>query len=260
MNQTADPHELLATRLRAVGPPSGTAEAQAHQLPMRVLHVPPRHDVVREDGRLKECCLILDGFFVRHTMVGGDQRQILSFHLPGDMPNLHSLHIPETDFALGALTAGSVALIPQAALRAAIDKAPDLGDLLWRFTFADAAISRAWLASVGRRSAYQRVAHLFCETFMRMRALGLTDEAGFMLPLTQTELADALGLSVVHVNRTLQQLRHEGLIVSRGRYHGFTDWRRLQEAGDFDGSYLFQLENRPLPFVEPPVRLREQVS
>lgn len=183
---------------------------------------------------------MLEGFFFRHRLVAGGRRQILSFHLPGELPDLAGMHLTAIDYSLGALTNGHVAYIAHTALRALIARAPAVGDLLWRYTQLEAAIYRAWLASIGCRSAYQRVAHLFCEIYVRMKKLGLAEEMGFVLPLTQTELGEALGLSAVHINRTLQQLRHDGVIVSRGRYHGFFDWERLRRAGEFEANYLFQ--------------------
>jgi CRP-like cAMP-binding protein len=226
--------------LRAVGAISLSDEACVRQVPMRVRAVDAHQDVVNEGARLRECCLVLEGFFFRHRIVAGGRRQILSFHLPGELPDLAGMHLAAIDYSLGALTGGHVAFIAHTALRGLIARAPSVGDLLWRYTQREAAIHRAWLASIGCRSAYQRVAHLFCELYVRMRTLGLAEETGFTLPLTQTELGEALGLSAVHINRTLQQLRHDGVIVSRGRYHGFCDWERLRRAGEFDSSYLFQ--------------------
>jgi CRP-like cAMP-binding protein len=241
MRRISDPLELLIAGLRDLGPLSDAAEAEVRQLPMEMLVVAPRHDILKQGDRLSECCLIVDGIFVRHTTLRSGQRQILSIHLPRDIPDLHGLAAPATDFSLGALTPARAAFIRHADLHSAMTKAPDLGVLLWRLTLSDAAMLRARLVSVGTRPAYQRVAHFFCETFVRMRALGLADETSFMLPLTQSELGSALGLSAVHVNRTLQQLRRDGVITSRGRYHVFADWRRLREAGDFDEGYLFPM-------------------
>lgn len=234
-----NPHDRLIAGLRAVGSLSPEDEAAARQLPLRIQPIGPHTDVLREGDRPTECCLILDGFFVRHKSVAGGHRQILSFHMLGDIPDLECLLLPTVHYSLGSLTPGRVAFIPHAALRQTVLAAPELGDLLWRATLLDASILRAWLVSIGRRPAYQRVAHLFCEVFMRMRALGIAEETGFTLPITQMEMADALGLSAVHINRTLQQLRQDGVIVSHGKYHGFTDWDRLSKAGDFDPGYLF---------------------
>ncbi|MGD9968167.1 MAG: Crp/Fnr family transcriptional regulator [Hyphomonadaceae bacterium] len=236
---TYSAYDRLIKGLRSIGTISPADEDIVRRLPLRLQSVGAHQDVVHEGDRPTECCVILEGFVCRHKAVAGGQRQILSFHLPGDLPDLQSLHLEVVDFSLGSLTASQVAFIPHSALREGVRASPTFADLLWRSTMIDAAIFRAWLASVGRRNAYQRVAHLFCEVFVRMKSLGLAEEMGFMLPITQVELGDALGLSAVHVNRTLQQLRQDGVIVSRGRYNGFTDWERLKKAGDFDPSYLF---------------------
>jgi CRP-like cAMP-binding protein len=237
--QVHKPHERLVRGLQSIGTVSSADEELVRSLPMRVQAVGAHHDVVREGERLTECCLVVEGFFCRHKLVDGGQRQILSFHLPGDLPDLQSIHLELIDYSLGSLTASQVAFIPHAAIRQVMLRSPTLTDLFWRATCIDSSIFRAWLASVGRRPAYQRIAHLYCEVFVRMRALGLAEDGGFVLPITQTELGDALGLSAVHVNRTLQELRRDGVIVSQGRYNGFSDWARLQKAGDFDPSYLF---------------------
>lgn len=241
------PHDHLIAGRAAVGLVSPAAEAALRGLPMRIQSVAADQDIVREGSKPRESVLVLEGFLCRHKVVAETQRQILSFHIPGDMPDLQSLHIEVMDYALAALTPSTVAFIPHAAIRSAIKTAPDINDLLWHEALADAAIFRAWIASLGRRDAVQRVAHLFCEVFARMSARGLADPAGFVLPISQAEMADALGLSPVHVNRTLQELRREGVIVSAGQYHSFTNWRRLAEIGDFDPSYL------QLKHFKPPV-------
>jgi CRP-like cAMP-binding protein len=230
--------DALITKLRSIGSLSLDEEAQVRQLPMRVQSVSARQDVVTEGDRPIDCCLVLDGFFFGHKLVNGGERQTLSFHLRGDMPDLQALHVPVMDYSISSLIAGRVAFIAHVALRGAIMRHPGLGDLFWRLTLLDAAIYRAWIASIGRRSASQRIAHLFCEVYTRMKELRFADEAGFTLPMTQEDIGHALGLSAVHVNRSLQQLRGRGVIVSRGRFHGFTDWDRLRQAGDFDPAYL----------------------
>jgi CRP-like cAMP-binding protein len=236
------PHDRLVSGLLSIGPLTPGERAALSTLPMRTQAVPAHRDVVLQGDRPTDCCLVLSGFLCRHKIVCGSQRQILSFHLPGDIPDLQSLHLESMDYSLGALVPSQVAFIPHAAVREAMAREPGINAILWRATLLDAAIFRAWLASVGRRPAYQRIAHLFCEIYVRMKMAGIADAHGFTLPVTQTELADALGLSAVHVNRTLQQLRQDGVIVSRGKYHGFTDWERLKQAGDFDPSYLYQRE------------------
>jgi CRP-like cAMP-binding protein len=123
---------------------------------------------------------------------------------------------------------------------------PDVAAVLWRDTLIDAAIFREWLAGVGRRTAHQRIAHLICEVYTKMRAVGLAETDSFQLPVSQVEIADSLGLSAVHVNRVLQDLRREGLLDYRGRSVVISNWSRLQARGDFDPQYLhFRQEDAP---------------
>jgi CRP-like cAMP-binding protein len=173
-------------------------------------------DIVRDQDRPSQCCLILDGFAFRYKMLGEGKRQILSFHIPGDIPDLQSLHLEVMDHSLGTLTETKVAFIPHDVVRAFVRAHPRLGDIFWRETLIDAAIFREWVTNVGRREAYGRIAHLFCELFMRLRAVGLHNGESYAMPITQAELADATGLSTVHVNRTMQELRANGLISTKG--------------------------------------------
>ena len=145
------------------------------------------------------------------------------------------------DHTLGALTAGRAAYLPHAAVRDLTDRFPNITAAFWRDTLIDAAVTREWLAGVGRRTAHQRVAHLICEVFVRSRALHLIEEETFELPITQAELGDALGLSTVHVNRVLQDLRRDELIRWRGKSILIQDWDRLRVAGDFEPHYLHLL-------------------
>jgi CRP-like cAMP-binding protein len=230
--------ETLIVGLRASGGLAPREEDALRKLPMRVETIATREDVVAEGGRPDACCLIVQGFFSGHKKVGGGHRQITSFHLPGDIPDLHAMLLDRVDFSVSALTPSSVAFIAHRALRDAMVEAPTLCEKFWRHSLTAAVIGRVWLSSVGRHTAYQRMAHLFCELFTRMRMLGLGESDGFLLPMTQVDLADALGLSTVHVNRTLQQLRRDGVIKSRGRHIAFTNLDRLRDAADFDADYL----------------------
>src|SRR5262249_33912982 len=151
------------------------------------------------------------------------------------------------DHAVTALTACDVALIPHQHLLAAIEKHPRLALALWSDTLLTAAIHREWVANVGRRPAYARIAHLFCELWFRLKSVGLSHNYTFDLPVTQTDLGDATGLSLVHVNRTIQRLRADGLIsVSNGRVV-LLDWQRLTEVAGFDPAYL---SKPPIPAAD----------
>jgi CRP-like cAMP-binding protein len=203
-----------------------------------VRHVGADEEVVRDGDRPAECCLILDGFACRYKISEEGRRQILSFHLPGDIPDLQSLHLEVMDHSLGTLTPSRLLFVPHDTMRQLCRRQPRIGDAFWRDTLIDAAVFRQWLVGVGVKEAYARIAHLICELFTRLRALGLADAEGFDLPLTQAELGDALGLSTVHVNRSLQKLRADGLIATTNRRVVVKDWERLKEAGEFDPVYL----------------------
>jgi CRP-like cAMP-binding protein len=200
--------------------------------------VGPRQDLVREGDRPSECCLILDGFAYRYKQTEDGKRQIFSFHIPGDMPDLQSLHMDVMDHSLSALSACKAMFIPHETVRHLVRQCPRIGDAFWRETLIDAAVFREWILNLGRREAYGRMAHLLCEFYVRLRAVGLTNGDGYAFPLTQAEFGDALGLSAVHVNRTLQELRGDGLITLRAGAVTVLDWDRLRQAGEFDPTYL----------------------
>jgi CRP-like cAMP-binding protein len=219
----------------------GSEEKQALlDLPMRVRHIPADSDIVSEGDRPSECCLVLVGFVCRYKIISGGKRQIMSFHTPGDIPDLQSLHLKVMDHSLGTLVPSKVAFIAHQVLHDLVRRYPRLGAAFWRDTLIDAAIFREWMVGLGRRNAYQRVAHLICEMALRFRAVGLTDNHTYELPVTQAELADALGLSFVHINRTLMELRRDGLISLQNSTVSALDWEGLKAAADFDSTYLHQ--------------------
>jgi CRP-like cAMP-binding protein len=232
------PHDRLIRKLESIYPISDDDRRVLNALPLQLREVPENSDVVREGQRPEYCCLLVDGFLCRYKILGDGERQIFSFHIPGDVPDLQSLHLHVMDHSLGTLTPCQVAQIPHSVLHALVRERPNLAAAFWRDTLIDAAVFREWLAGVGRRSATQRIAHLFCEVFVRLRAVGLADGLSFQLPITQSEMADALGLSTVHVNRVLQELKSAGLISYRGADIRIEDWKRLEEAGEFDPGYL----------------------
>lgn len=231
-------HQRLIRKLESIGSLSADEIAAICELPLDLRTFPAGADFVREGDVPSQCCLVVDGLAARYKLTGDGQRQIMSFHWPGDVPDLQCLHLRTMDHSLAAVTRTSVAFISHDSLHRLIALHPNLGALLWRDTLIDAAIFREWLVGIGRRSAYSRIAHLLCEMYLRAKAVGLTTDHSMELPITQAELGDALGLSSVHVNRSLQELRAEGLIVSRGRTLVITDPKGLEKAGDFDPAYL----------------------
>ncbi|GAC1333867.1 MAG: hypothetical protein NVSMB26_15660 [Beijerinckiaceae bacterium] len=142
------------------------------------------------------------------------------------------------DHSLATIVASKAAFIPHDALRDLSHAHPRIADVFWRDTLIDAAIFRQWLAGVGRKSAHDRIAHLFCEMFFKLKAVGLASADKFYLPITQTEIGDALGLSTVHVNRSIQELRGEGLITLIDHHLTIDNWEGLKETAMFDPTYL----------------------
>jgi CRP-like cAMP-binding protein len=228
----------LARKLESIFPLTRAEEQAISELPMYVRDLRGDQDIVREGDRPSQCCLLIEGFAYRYQAMGDGRRQIMSFHIAGDIPDLLSLHLAVMDHNLGTLAPSKVGFIAHPDLQRLIRDHPRIGDAFWRDTLVDSAIFRAWMTGIGRRDAYARIAHLFCELITRMRAVGLTMDHAVRLPLTQEDVGDALGLSTVHVNRTLQQLRADGLITWEGRVLTVNDWPRLKQAGEFDPTYL----------------------
>ena len=236
---TVTPAERITRRLEAIGAVlSGEDKAALAGLPFEVRNLPANRTFVKENERPGQSCVVLDGFVFRYKLVRDGGRQISALHVPGDLPDFQSLHLRTMDHALSTFTEARVAFIPHSALIAVMHARPTLADACWRATLADAALFREGLTGVGRRSAKARMAHLLCELFVRLRSVGLAEPDAFELPLTQTVLADALGLSSVHVNRVLQEIRGDGLIRSEGRTVRILDWEGLRAAGEFDPAYL----------------------
>jgi CRP-like cAMP-binding protein len=216
-----------------------TEESQAlAELPMHVRDLREDQDIVREGDRPSQCCLLIEGFAYRYQALGDGRRQIMSFHIPGDIPDLLSLHLSVMDHNLGTLAPSKVGFIAHRDIQRLLRGHPRISDAFWRDTLIDAAVFRAWMAGIGRRTAYARIAHLFCELILRMQVVGLANGNSIRVPLTQEEVGDALGLSTVHVNRVVQQLRAEGLITWQAKMLTANDWTGLQRAGEFDPTYL----------------------
>ena len=229
---------VLIRKLESITELTDDERAALHRLPYQIKNVAADQDLVSDGERPSQCCLILEGFSCRYKVTPDGKRQILSFHIAGDIPDLQSLHLKVMDHALGLLTPGKVAFISHESLFDLCNRHPNVAGAFWRDTLIDAAVFREWITNIGRRSAYQRTAHLLCEVSVRLRAVGLAEGNAFPFPVTQAEIADATGLSNVHVNRTLQELRAAGLIDMRDGRVTVRNWNGLQEAGEFDPTYL----------------------
>jgi CRP-like cAMP-binding protein len=207
-------------------------------LPMQLAVIKADQDIVRIGDRPSRCCLILSGFACTYKVTAEGKRQIVSFNLPGDIPDLQSLHLKVLDTSIATISTCRVGFITHEALRDICDRYPRITAAFWREALIDAAIFREWVTNVGRREAYTRMAHVLCELLVRLRAVGLAEDHVCDLPITQGEFADALGVSNVHVNRVLQQMRADGLIETKGTQLRVPDWDKLKQVGEFDPTYL----------------------
>lgn len=175
---------------------------------------------------------------VRQKLAGDGMRQIVPLQIPGNALDFQSLFLGVADHSVQMLTRGEVAFIGRSALQELARSRPTAGHAIVVKFLAEASIFREWILNIRRREARIRMAHLLCEFAVRLEAEGLADEYRYELPMTQEQLTDALGLTPVHVNRTLKTLEAEGLITRNKRMVSFPDWRRMREAGDFNQRYL----------------------
>ncbi|MBB3356097.1 CRP-like cAMP-binding protein [Rhizobium sp. BK049] len=195
-------------------------------------------DLVSQGSRPPFSTLLLDGFAARYKVMADGSRQITALHVAGDFVDLHAFPVKVMDHGIVALSPCHVALADHADLRAITERMPHLTRLLWLDTLVDGAIHREWIVAMGRRSKRAHIAHLVCELFMRLKVVRRTRGESFQFPLTQIEMADVLGISVVHLNKTLQALRREGAFTWENRTITIVDWERLQEIAEFDPAYL----------------------
>ncbi len=213
-------------------------------LPMQLVAIKADQDIVRAGDSPTRSCLVLSGFACTYKMTVQGKRQIVSFNLPGDIPDLQSLHLRVLDNGISTISPCRVGFIPHEVLRDICDRYPRIASAFWRETLIDASIFREWVMNVGQREAYTRIAHVLCELLTRLRAVGLTQDHSCNLPITQSEFADALGVTTVHVNRVLQEMRADGLIELKGDRLNIPDWEKLKQVGEFDPTYLHLESNQ----------------
>jgi CRP-like cAMP-binding protein len=217
---------------------SDEEQAALLRLPMQVESIRAHQDIVLEGDRPSRSCLILEGHAATYKVTSSGKRQIVAFHMAGDIPDLQSTQIEVLDTSLGTLTPCKVAFIRHEAINDLCERHFRIARAFWRQTLIDAAIYREWVVNVGRRQAPHAFAHLLCEFVVRMRAVGLANGGEYDLPHTQAELGDAMGITTVHVNRTLKQLRSADLIRLQRARLTVLDWEGLKEMGEFDPTYL----------------------
>jgi CRP-like cAMP-binding protein len=226
-------------KLRARDDIDAEEEQAIRGLVSEVVDVPARSVLVEAGKELDRSTLLLDGWIARMKDLQGGQRHAAELNVAGDFTDLHGFTLKRLDHDVVTITPCRVAIVPHERLREMTERYPHLTRVYWFATNLDAAIHREGTLSLGRRVALARMAHLFCEMFVRLRIVGLTEAAGYDFPLTQVELGECLGLTSVHVNRTLQELRRRRLIELEARRLAILDWDGLQQAAEFDDSYLY---------------------
>lgn len=236
--QPASIIETLTAKLQRFGPVSADEKNALSEALDRVDEYPPGTAFVIEGSSPSTSCLIAEGFAGRVRFLPGGERQILAFHVAGDFCDLHSFVLPKMDHAIQALTHCQVAKFPHSALVEISEKFPRLSRALWWDTAVDAAVHREWLIGLGRRTSYERIAHLYCEMFLRLKAIGRTEDGTFSLSVTQEDLGDAVGLTPVHVNRMLKQLREAGVVSVIRDKVTILSMPALRKAARFDAAYL----------------------
>ncbi|HEX6374284.1 MAG TPA: Crp/Fnr family transcriptional regulator [Allosphingosinicella sp.] len=230
--------ETMVCRLERRSP-LGEADRQALLgLPHIIRELPQYAHIIRDGDRPEHCCLLLGGFAHRYKLTGEGGRQIISIHMASEFVDLQNGLLAVADHSVQTLTDAEVALIPRRAIEDLALSNPSVGRALWIDTLIDASIFREWVVNVGRRDSRARVAHLLCEFSLRLEAAGLANNHHYELPMTQEQLADAVGLTSVHVNRVLKQLGEDRLISRDRRRIVIEDWTGLRNAGDFNERYL----------------------
>ncbi|MEF2551344.1 Crp/Fnr family transcriptional regulator [Aurantimonas sp. A2-1-M11] len=229
--------DILIRRLERSSGLSASDLQDLHMLPAIVREYGRNETISHEGDRVEHCLLVLEGYVARFQDTRDGRRQILSFYVPGDIPDLQTLHLPTMDHSVASITPATLAKIPHAAILDLCDRNRIAAAALWRETLIDASISRTWVRCVGRLPAHARIAHILCELYTRLDAVGLAEDP-IRMPITQEQFADAMGLSIVQVNRTLRDLREEGLITVQKREMIVHDLTRLQKVAQFDPLYL----------------------
>ena len=196
-------------------------------------------DLIQEGTNPENVFLLMEGWGYRYSLLRNGNRQIFGYLLPGDLCDVHVFMLDKMDHSIGLLSHAMVVKIPAAEMLDLINRFPKIERALWIATLVSESTLRQWVVNIGQRDAFERTGHLFCELWQRMLAVGLVNaDDQFDLPLTQIELADTLGMTSVHVNRTLQRLREGGLITLHRTRLTILDPKRLAEVSGFDGSYL----------------------
>jgi CRP-like cAMP-binding protein len=238
MTFSDSPLQMLVRRLELIADLPEADRQAVLALPHRTRTVEASTYLTREGDLPTVCGVLGSGLAYRQKLTGDGVRQIVALHIPGDALDLQHLFLDVADHSVQMLTRGEVAFVPRKDLQDLVDARPAVRHAVMSSVLVEASIFREWVLNVGRRDARTRLAHLLCEFAIRMEAQGLIDGGGFELPITQEQLADAVGLTPVHVNRTLKSLEADGLITRNKRNIAFPSWERMRDIGDFNPRYL----------------------
>jgi CRP-like cAMP-binding protein len=200
--------------------------------------IPARRDLLREGETPHSIYLILDGWACHYRTLADGRRQIVDFAVPGDLCDLNLFILDRMDHSIASITKLRVAEIGREVFHQVVTNFPNITTALWWQELVSKSIHREWIVNIGQRNAQERIAHLFCEMFLRLESVGLTDGFTCDFPLTQNDIADATGLTPVHVNRSLQELRRRELVIVERQKLTIPDMRALQDAGVFNPEYL----------------------
>lgn len=201
-------------------------------------HVAPRTDLIREGDRPGPVFVVLNGWACRYKILPNGTRQILAYLMPGDSCDLHIGLLHEMDHSIQTVTDAVVATIDRQLMDTIMDRHPEIAKAMYIAQLVDEGTMRAWITSMGRRSSIERVAHLMCELYLRARNIGITKDGHFALPLSQTLLADSLGMTAVHLNRVLRELKKTGSMTLQRGSLTITDPIALMQVAGFDENYL----------------------
>ncbi|MGQ7262536.1 Crp/Fnr family transcriptional regulator [Vreelandella sp. V005] len=237
------PNLLIIRKLESIFLLTAEERQVIHDLPIKTVTLRPDKAILKIGDQPTQCCLVVEGFICAYKLTSEGKRQILSIFIPGDIPDLQSLHLPYLDVNIASFTSSTLGFIEHDDMSNICAQYPRLSAAFWRETLVSCSIAREWLLNIGQRHAYNRIAHLICELMVRLEAVGLAKQATFELPITQVELADATGMTQIHVNRVLQALRKDGLISSNKNQITVLDWQKLKDAAEFDPLYLHLVEN-----------------
>jgi CRP-like cAMP-binding protein len=238
MLTAASPLHLLLKKLETHSSLDEEDRQAILRLPFTMKTLEPHSYTIREAEKPEACSILLSGFAYRQKLTSDGGRQILALHIPGEALDFQNLFLDESDHNVQMLTRGEIAVVPREELQALARSRRGVGHAILTAILVEAAIFREWIVNVGRRDSRTRLAHLLCEFAARLEAQGLAEDYGYELPMTQEQLADVLGLTSVHVNRTIKLLESDGLIARKGRSISFPDWERMRSVGDFNQRYL----------------------